>query len=415
MTKDNMFRTSDTDNKKLITDGKPPPQDEASVANSPEPNALWQSLAQRTDGVQTKLTVGRSEDAAEQEADSVAAQVMQASAIPVADTASEVVQRKCECGGQCEKCANRSAVSRSAAPAESESTSAPAIVQEALRSPAQALDASTRGFMESRLGEDFSGVRVHTGGAAAKAAEALNARAYTVGEDVVFGSGEYAPTTTEGKTLVAHELTHVRQQRRGNSEGHNSPVIRRDDGKKTAKVIPATIDNVDELYGPLTEDLAKQAFTAYGGALVGNESALIGAFTAAGLSGWTGLAVIKQESSFANKDANADIDERNIANPFSVHFNKTLGKWPKGCGKNLLLMPEAGKSYTPTDPKKKDCAAKDFRLPTFTESATASAKTLAKLAKAEGGIDAYREEGGYKKDLNSMLNDILRKIKAKRK
>ena len=42
-------------------------------------------------------------------------------------------------------------------------------------------------------------------------------------------------------------------------------------------------------------------------------------------------------------------------------------------------------------------------------------KTLAKLAKAEGGIDAYREEGGYKKDLNSMLNDILRKIKAKRK
>src|SRR6476646_2653360 len=102
-----MFRTSDTDNKKLITDGKPPPQDEASVANSPEPNALWQSLAQRTDGVQTKLTVGRSEDAAEQEADSVAAQVMQAPAIPGADLASEVVQRKCECGGQCEKCANQ--------------------------------------------------------------------------------------------------------------------------------------------------------------------------------------------------------------------------------------------------------------------------------------------------------------------
>lgn len=58
---------------------------------------------------------------------------------------------------------------------------------------------------------------------------------------------------------------------------------------------------------------------------------------------------------------------------------------------------------------------KGFRLPTFSESAQASAKTMAKLAKGKGGIDAYREEGGYKKDLNSRLNNILSRIKLKRK
>ncbi|HEV7745428.1 MAG TPA: hypothetical protein VGO56_10570 [Pyrinomonadaceae bacterium] len=192
----------------------------------------------------------------------------------------------------------------------------------------------------------------------------------------------------------------------------SAPVIQRDPDKKQ---VAATVDNVDDLYGPLTEDLAKQAFSAYGGALVGNEQALISAFKAEGFSGWMGLAIIKQESSFANKANNSDIDERNVANPFSVHFNTSLKGWPKGCGKNLLLIAEAGKNYTPSKDVKKECAAKDFRLPTFTESATASAKTMGKLAKKKEGIDAYREAPGYKKDLNGMLNDILNKIKAKRK
>jgi len=69
--------------------------------------------------------------------------------------------------------------------------------------------------MEPRFGHDFSRVRVHTDGAAANAARAVRARAYTIGQDIVFGSGEYAPATTEGQRLLAHELTHVVQQNAG--------------------------------------------------------------------------------------------------------------------------------------------------------------------------------------------------------
>jgi hypothetical protein len=383
-------------------------------------NRVWQSLATRASAIQRKLTVSQANDPQEREADRVADQVMRAATPQSSDSSAGVLQRKCECGGgQCDGCRNQSAAlepvpTKRAGPVDSSKPAAPSIVHEALRSSAQPLDAATRHFMESRLGEDLSGVRVHTNTEAAQAAEAVSARAYTVGQNVVFGSGEYAPTTSPGRTLLAHELTHVIQQRGSNSSDRGSSVIQRDDDKKS-KPTPATIDSVDDLYGPLTEDLAKQAFTAYGGALVGNEKAVIAAFKAEGFSGWMGLAIIKQESSFANKANNPDIDERNVANPFSVHFNTSLKAWPKGCGKNLLLIAEAGKNYTPSKDVKKECAAKDFRLPTFAESATASAKTMGKLAKKKEGIDAYREEPGYKKDLNTMLNEILNKIKAKRK
>jgi hypothetical protein len=66
--------------------------------------------------------------------------------------------------------------------------------------------------MEPRFGHDFSRVRVHTGTQAAESAQAVNALAYTVGQDVVFGAGRYAPHTHEGRRLIAHELTHVIQQ-----------------------------------------------------------------------------------------------------------------------------------------------------------------------------------------------------------
>jgi outer membrane protein OmpA-like peptidoglycan-associated protein len=67
--------------------------------------------------------------------------------------------------------------------------------------------------MEPRFGEDFSLVQVHTDAKATESARAVNARAYTVGRDVVFGSGQYVPGTYEGRKLIAHELTHVAQQR----------------------------------------------------------------------------------------------------------------------------------------------------------------------------------------------------------
>lgn len=88
----------------------------------------------------------------------------------------------------------------------------PLIIHEVLRSPGQPLSPATRDLMESRFGHDFSQVRVHTNGKAAESARAVNALAYTVGREVVFGTGQYVPATSEGQRLLAHELTHVLQQ-----------------------------------------------------------------------------------------------------------------------------------------------------------------------------------------------------------
>jgi Domain of unknown function (DUF4157) len=90
---------------------------------------------------------------------------------------------------------------------------APDLVNEVISSPGQSLDNQTRTFFESRIGYDFGQVRVHTDEKAARSAGMVNALAYTVGKDVVFGSGQYNPATAGGKRLLAHELTHVMQQR----------------------------------------------------------------------------------------------------------------------------------------------------------------------------------------------------------
>lgn len=88
----------------------------------------------------------------------------------------------------------------------------PPVVNAVLRSPGQPLDAETRAFMEPRFRRDFSGVRVHTDAQAAESAWAVSALAYTVERDIVFGAGQYAPGTTQGRRLLAHELAHVVQQ-----------------------------------------------------------------------------------------------------------------------------------------------------------------------------------------------------------
>src|SRR5262245_41568044 len=134
------------------------------------------------------------------------------------------LQRKCACGshamscGECEACGkNREGMLQRKATDSSEMNEAPPIVYEALNSPGQPLDAETRGFFEPRFGRDFSNVRVHTDTKAAESARAMNALAYTVGQDVVVGAGQYAPGTNEGRKLLAHELTHVAQQGSGDS------------------------------------------------------------------------------------------------------------------------------------------------------------------------------------------------------
>jgi hypothetical protein len=77
--------------------------------------------------------------------------------------------------------------------------------------------------MEGRLGHDFGDVRVHDDSAAHDSAKAVNAHAYTVGSNVVFQRDKYDPGSDAGKTMLAHELTHVVQQRSGPVEGSSAP------------------------------------------------------------------------------------------------------------------------------------------------------------------------------------------------
>jgi len=95
----------------------------------------------------------------------------------------------------------------------SEPAAVPPIVHQVLRSPGQPLDRHARAFFEPCFGHDFSKVRVHADARAAESAQAVNALAYTVGGHIVFDSKQYAPLTGEGQKLLAHELTHVLQQR----------------------------------------------------------------------------------------------------------------------------------------------------------------------------------------------------------
>src|SRR4051794_31407334 len=139
-------------------------------------------------GLQAKLTVSQPGDAAEQEADRMAEQVL-----GLSDTLP-LVQRKCACGGavgpdgECAAChAKRLGLQRanvtSAAPSR-----VPESVHAVLRSPGQPLDTATRTFMEPRFGANFSQVRIHIGRQAAQAARDVSALAYTMGHNVVFGA-----------------------------------------------------------------------------------------------------------------------------------------------------------------------------------------------------------------------------------
>jgi hypothetical protein len=136
------------------------------------------------------------------------------STVPVQRASSQVLQR---CGGTvcapgtCDHDGTAQLQRQPAAPSASPST-VPPIVHDVLRSSGRPLDDHTRAFMESLLGHDFSQVRVHTDARAAASAQIVNARAYTVGTNVVFNEGGFAPDTAGGRSLLAHELTHVVQQ-----------------------------------------------------------------------------------------------------------------------------------------------------------------------------------------------------------
>jgi hypothetical protein len=189
------------------------------------------AYATRPVRIQPKLTVNARGDIYEQEADRVAKQVMR---MP-----EPQLQRACACGGRCPKCMKEQGgreqlQAKYIEPIGAVATTVPPSAQEATHSHGEALDTPTRKLMEARFGHDFSQVRVHKDNEAARAAHAVQARAYTIGHDIVFGAGQYQPANSEGKLLLAHELTHVVQQRGAGVEAAHRQVDEPPTTKATA-------------------------------------------------------------------------------------------------------------------------------------------------------------------------------------
>lgn len=158
------------------------------------------------------LNISHPGDAGEIEADQIADTVMRMPAhetLPTARIQShDAIHRKCDaCEDEEEK------ISRKALPTAEGglNPNSPEHVQSAISSGGNPLDRAIRNFFEPRLGSDLGAVRIHTGGAAAESAKAINAKAYTMNSHIVFGSGEYKPDSEGGKHLLAHELAHVSQ------------------------------------------------------------------------------------------------------------------------------------------------------------------------------------------------------------
>lgn len=108
------------------------------------------------------------------------------------------------------------------------------------------LDESTREAMEAGFGQDFGDVRVHTDPQASESAKAVGANAYTIGSDIVFRSGHFDPSSPTGQRTIAHELTHVVQQRSGPVDGTDAPggIRLSDPGDRFERAADATADQV---------------------------------------------------------------------------------------------------------------------------------------------------------------------------
>jgi hypothetical protein len=180
--------------------------------------------------LQPKLSIGPVDDPFEAEADRVADQVMRMPEPTVRRKCAKCreeeesirrsptngLQRKCAKCQEEEESVRRSAdasiARRTGSAHASHVAEAPPIVHDALRGGGAPLDTTTRAVMEPRFGHDFGAIRVHTDRSAAESARSIDALAYTVGNHIVFGQGRYEPGSSEGRRLLAHELTHTVQQ-----------------------------------------------------------------------------------------------------------------------------------------------------------------------------------------------------------
>jgi hypothetical protein len=124
---------------------------------------------------------------------------------------------------------------------------------DSLKGGGQPLSDPVRGFFEPRLGHDFSGIRVHTNNNAAVVSRELNAKAFTVGSDIAFGAGRYQPQTQEGRSLLAHELTHTIQQ--GASAPTSGEASNNDRNLQENRVSQPHVAKLDQYVQRQAEDL----------------------------------------------------------------------------------------------------------------------------------------------------------------
>ncbi len=186
--------------------------------------------------VQCKLTVGQPNDIYEKEADATADKIVQRLAQPGKDKPPVTP----EAGLLQKKPIFESEADPKEGPVQRKEagSGAPGVtpsVESGIRSSkgsGSTLPSGTRQQMESGLGADLSGVRIHTDSGARKMSKDLNAQAFTHGKDIYFNSGKYDPASTGGKHLLAHELTHVVQQNKGLSR--KADISRKETGANAA-------------------------------------------------------------------------------------------------------------------------------------------------------------------------------------
>lgn len=162
------------------------------------------------------------------------------------------VQKKCD---ECEKeekaqCSTLSPFIQTKANDDGYTDDAVSSKIQSTRGGGQALPETTKTFMQSRFGTDFSNIKIHTGNYAAQLSNQLNAQAFTVGNDIYFNSGKFSPSTSQGKKLIAHELTHTIQQ--NNSKVSARPKVQRSFWswiKKTAGTVWGGIKKVGQWIG----------------------------------------------------------------------------------------------------------------------------------------------------------------------
>lgn len=193
--------------------------------------------------IQAKLSVSQPDDPYEKEADQVAEQIMRKPmsggvGSPSITPIKTSVQRKCS---SCEEQEQDTGIVQTKRDS-SESRQAKATTT-AMTSRGQPLSATVRHFFEPRFSYDFSKVRVHTDFAAQTNNRAMRAKAFTMGNNIAFNQGQYAPHTDAGKTLLAHELTHVVQQAGGRQ---SEPMLQANGGEITDEELAALHAYVNE-------------------------------------------------------------------------------------------------------------------------------------------------------------------------